>query len=94
MPSVFPTLYLHILSPVEAAQDLENDEVNAVLATIEVQVYTNVSENEANKIMADVVSVMKNLRWNVTTLPDPHTVDGISFAIARFRQLVTETYIN
>lgn len=94
MPSVFPTLYLHILSPVEAAQDLENDEVNAVLATIEVQVYTNVSENEANKIMADVVSVMKNLKWNVTTLPDPQTVDGISFAIARFRQLVTETYIN
>jgi hypothetical protein len=64
------------------------------LATIEVQIFSNVSENEANKIMADVVSVMKKLRWNVTMLPDPQTVDGISFSIARFRQLVTETYIN
>lgn len=94
MPSVFPTLYMHILSPIEYAQDLENDEVNAVLATIEIQVFSNVSENDANKIMSDTISVMKNLRWNVISLPDPQTVDGVSFTIARFRQLVTETYIN
>lgn len=93
-PSVFPTLYLHNLTPLEYAQDFENDEVNAVLATIEIQVYSNESENEANKIITSAISAMKDLRWNVTMFPDPQTSDNISFAIARFRKIVTEGDIN
>ena len=89
-PSVFPTLYLHLLSPVEMSQDLENDEVNAVLATIEMIVYSNDSENESNKIMADAINVMKKSHWNITLFPDPQTVDKVSYSIARFRRLVTE----
>ena len=56
-PSEFPTLYLHMLNPLEEAQDLENDEVNAILATIEMQVFSNRSETEANKIMTKAISV-------------------------------------
>lgn len=86
----FPTLYLHILQPIEQAQDLENDNINSVLATIEIQVFSNQSETEANKIMTSAISLMKNLRWNITMFPDPQTSDKISFTIARFRRLVTE----
>lgn len=92
-PSVFPTLYLHNLTPVEQGQDLENDEVNALLATIEIKVYSNQSEDEANSIMTDAVSFMKDIQWNVTMFPDPQTSDNIPFAIARFRKLVTENDI-
>lgn len=76
------------------AQDLENDEVNALLATIEIQVFSNVSEKEANDIMTTAISLMKKNRWNVTMFPDPQTSDKISYAIARFRKLVTESDIN
>lgn len=93
-PSEFPTLYIHNLNPVEMAQDLENDEVNALLATIEIQVFSNVSEKEANDIMTTAISLMKENRWNVTMFPDPQTSDKISYAIARFRKLVTESDIN
>ena len=86
----FPTLYFHILQPIEQAQDLENDEVNAVLATIEIQVFSNKSETEANKIITSAISLMKELRWNITMFPDPQTSDKISYTIARFRKLVTE----
>lgn len=89
-PSIFPTLYLHMLNPLEEAQDLENDEVNAILATIELQVYSNKSEVEANKIMTKAISVMKSLHWNITMFPDPTTNDNVSTAIARVRKLVTE----
>lgn len=92
-PSVFPTLYLHMLSPLETDQDLENDCVNAVLATIEVIVYSNNSEKESSKIIADAINVMKKSHWNITMFPDPQTVDKISFSIARFRKLVTENDI-
>ena len=92
-PSEFPTLYLHNLTPIEQGQDLENDEVNSVLATIEIQVFSNKSEDEANKIMTTAISFMKSLRWNVTMFPDPQTNDKISYCIARFRKLVTKNDI-
>lgn len=89
-PSEFPTLYLHMLNPLEEAQDLENDEVNAILATIEMQVFSNRSETESNKIMTKAISVMKSLHWSITMFPDPQTNDKISVSIARFRKLCTE----
>lgn len=92
-PSVFPTLYLHMMTPAEMAQDLENDYVNSVLATIEVIVYSNDSEKESSKIIADAINVMKKSHWNITMFPDPQTVDKISYSIARFRKLVTENDI-
>ena len=92
-PSYFPTLYLHNLTPIERGQDLENKEINAVLATIEIQVYSNQSETEANKIMTDAISYMKADHWNVTMFPDPQTSDKISMAIARFRKMVTKNEI-
>lgn len=92
-PSVFPTLYLHNLTPIEQGQDFENNEVNSVLSTIEIQVFSNKSEDEANKIITSAIQLMKDLRWNVTMFPDPQTSDKVSYTIARFRKLVTKNDI-
>ena len=92
-PSVFPTLYLHNLTPIEQGQDFENNEVNAVLSTIEIQVFSNKSEDEANKIMTSAIKLMKDLRWSVTMFPDPQTNEKFSYTVARFRKLVTENDI-
>ena len=87
-PTEFPALYLHELSPVETGQDLDNTTVNAVLSTIEIQVFTDGTETDCRKIMTDAISLMKKLRFNVVTFPDVLTNNNIAFAVARFRRVI------
>lgn len=87
-PTEFPALYLHELSPVEVGQDLDNTTVNAVLSTIEIQVFTDGTETDCRGIMTDAISLMKKLRYNVVTFPDVLTNNNIAFAVARFRRVI------
>lgn len=88
IPSQFPTLYLHELSPLEMSQDLENTEINSILHSVEIIVYSNKSESEVRGIMAAAIKEMKNLRYSVTLFPDPTTNNNISVAVARFRRAI------
>lgn len=84
----FPSLYVHLLPAVVIGNDLENSTINAVNATVELQVYSNVSETQCVKIMNAAILEMKKLHFNVPMLPDPQTVDKKYFAIARFRRVI------
>lgn len=87
-PSTFPTLYLHELNPLEMGQDLENTEINSILHSIEIKVFSNQSEAEVRNIMAAAIKEMKKLRYSVTLFPDPTTTNKISSAVARFRRSI------
>ena len=84
----FPTLYLHELQPVEAGNDLLNESVNAVLSTIEIQVWSNVSEKDCKDIITAAVLEMKRLGYNVTMFPSVQTDSKIAWGAARFRRMV------
>lgn len=84
----FPTLYLHELQPVEAGNDLENATVNAVLSTIEIQVWSNKSEKDCKDILTAAILEMKRLRYNVTMFPNVTTDSKIAWGVARFRRMV------
>lgn len=86
--TVFPTLYLHELEPVEAGQDLNNQSVNAVVETIEIQVWTNETEEICREILSAAITEMKRMRFNVTGFPNVHTDNKIALGIARFRRLI------
>lgn len=86
--SVFPTLYVHLLPPIETGQTLYNKEITAVRATFELQVYSDKSEAECRKIMTRCIQEMKELRFNVSMFPDPQTVNKKYFAISRFTRIV------
>lgn len=86
--AVFPTLYIHLLPPVEMGNDLENVSVNAVRATFDFQVYSNKSEDECMKILSQCIAEMKRLHFNVPMFPDPQTNDKKYFAIARFSRVI------
>lgn len=86
--ALFPTLYIHLLPPVEMGNDLENVSVNAVRATFDFQVYSNKSEDECMKILTQCISEMKKLHFNVPLFPDPQTNDKKYFAIARFSRVI------
>jgi len=88
MPAVFPTLYLHELEPVERGQDLTNETVNAVLSTMEIQVWTNTTEDDCRKIMAEAVNQMKGLQFNIIAMPIIKTNDKISWGVMRGRRMV------
>jgi hypothetical protein len=86
--TAFPTLYIHELSPVEAGNDLNNQTINAVLETIEIQIWTNETEAECRQLMSAAILEMKRMRFNCTAFPNIQTDNKIAFGIARFRRMI------
>ena len=84
----FPALYVHLLPPLEMGQTLTNEDVSAIRATFELQVFSDQSENECRDIMNACIKEMKKLRFNIPMLPDPQTADKKYFAIARFSRVI------
>ena len=84
----FPALYVHLLPPLEMGNDLYNEDITALRATLELQVFSDQSENECRKIMNVCIREMKKLHFNISMFPDPQTVDKKYFAIARFSRVI------
>lgn len=87
-PAKFPTLFLHELQSIEQGQDLTNETVNAVLSTIEIQVWTNTTETDCRNIIADAVNQMKLLQYNITGMPIVEVNDKIAWGVVRCRRMV------
>lgn len=87
-PADFPCLYLHELDPIERGNDLYNDSVNAVLHTIEVQVWTNEGQTSCKNIINTAVLELKRLRYNIIMLPTVKTSSGISWGVLRARRII------
>lgn len=68
--AVFPTVYIHELPGVEKASDLEGFSINAVQETFQIDVITNTSQNDADKVMAIVADEFKRLCFKVTAMPE------------------------
>lgn len=84
----FPALYVHLLPPMEMGNDLHNEDVTAIRATLELQVFSDQSENECRQIMNACIREMKKLHFNISMFPDPQTADKKYFAIARFTRVI------
>ena len=84
----FPALYVHVLPLLEMGNDLYNVDVSAVRATVELQVYSDTSENECRKIHNVCIAELKKLHFNVSMFPDPQTSDKKYFAVARFTRVI------
>ena len=86
--TAFPTLYIHELTPVETGNDLENQTINAVIETIEIQIWTNETEEECRRLMSAAIIEMKRMRFDCTAFPSIQTDNKIAFGIARFRRII------
>lgn len=84
----FPALYVHLLPPVEMGNDLCNEDITALRATVELQIFSDQSENECRKIMDACIREMKKLHFTIPMFPDPQTADKKYFAIARFSRVI------
>lgn len=85
--AVFPTFYLHELSPVEFGQDITNNTINAITETIEIIVYTK-NRQQCKKIINEAVVQMKALGFDITMMPIITTDQNVYDGVARFRRIV------
>ena len=87
VPKKFPTIYIHLLQPTEVGNNLDNTEINGVLATIEIQVFSN-DYNECQSLRGITLDAMKSLRFNVPMLPITSNQGDYFSSVARFRRVI------
>lgn len=88
--ATFPTLYVHVLPPVEEGNDLDNEIIGAARVTVELQVFSNIDEKECRNIMDACIKIMKHLRFNIGLFPDPQKSNKTYFAVARFSRVLAK----
>lgn len=86
--AVFPTVYIHLLSPTEQGQTLGGQTINALLATFQVDVTTNTSKSDCRKVMATVMNVFKEMRFQGKSLPETSINNKIYHSVARFSRVI------
>ena len=84
----FPALYVHLLPSQELGHTLLNEDVTAIRATVELQVFSNQSEKECLEIMNACIKEMKKLHFNISMFPDAQAANKKYFAIARFTRVI------
>ena len=86
--TIFPTIYVHELVGVEQGKDLEGQSINAVLETFQLDCITNTKQSDAKQIMRVVADVMKELRFEIVSMPEFKSQDKVYRSTARFRRVI------
>lgn len=85
---VFPTIYIHEMPGLERGADLEGTSVNAVQETIQVDVITNTKQSDAKGIMAILADAFKQMRFQITAMPEFKMTVRKFRSVARFRRII------
>lgn len=85
----FPTVYFHAMPFTENGKDLEAQSINGITASYQVDVITNTSQEDAERIMSTVVDLFKRLRFSATSMPEFNNTSEETYrSTARFRRYV------
>lgn len=63
----FPTIFFNEMQGNEIGRNLDNDVINGVNASYQVEIYSDKSQEVCRKIAKEVVTVMKDLHFTSTT---------------------------
>lgn len=86
----FPTVRMKVIGMPERGRDLENQTVNGVTLTIQVDVTSNKNKQEAKDIAFTIMEKFKALHFNVASMP-LHTQQGDVYRyISRVSRLVAQ----
>lgn len=86
--AVFPFVYVNSLTSTEEGADLEGNGINAARFTFQIEVTDNVSQNRAREVMANIINVVKTMRFEVVSLPIFKNLDGTHRCIIRIRRTI------
>lgn len=86
--SDFPCVYIYLVDSYETGEDISHDEVHAVRATFQIEVYSNKSKNEARKIIDEICAQFKALRFSISTIPNFSADGNVHIGKARCRRII------
>lgn len=86
--AVFPFVYVNLLPASEAGQTLEGDVINAGIFTFQIDVYDNKTQARARDVMAEIVRIMKTMRFDATQMPSFGETEDVKRMTARFRRTI------
>lgn len=93
-PSTFPFVRIFLLPASEQGSDLKATTINAGLFTFQVDVFYNKGDKLEKYIMAEIVKIMKKMRFEVIAMPSFEMSGNVRRSTARFRRYIGrgETY--
>lgn len=86
--AVFPFVYIKTLGGTEQGADLDGKEINAASFTFQIEVTDNRSQTRSREVMAEVVRIMKDMRFQINALPLYEDTENIHVAIVRFQRII------
>lgn len=86
--AVFPFVYVHLLPATEVGADLSGDHINAGMFTFQIDVYDNRSQNRAKEVASDILSIMKSMRFNISSMPEFTVSSGVHRCTMRARRVI------
>lgn len=84
----FPTVYVHFMESPEAGITTENNEVEAVASSFQVEVSDNVNQNRATEVAREILKIMKSIGYHATTMPMNADTDSVHRNVARYRRTI------
>lgn len=87
-PASFPTVKIKVTGMVERGQDLANTTINAVDTTVQVDVLTNTSQSDADRIIGEILSIFKAMRFNITAMPIASQEGDVFRSIMRCNRII------
>lgn len=87
-PPIFPYTTIIELPGAERGQDLEGSAINGGLFTFQVDVFDNQNESRAKNCMAEVVRIMKTMRFQVNAMPSFDSKPQEYRMTARFSRVI------
>lgn len=84
---MFPTVVIKCIDSQEVGQTLEGDGINAVMYSIQVDVYANTKQQDAKKVMGSVINCLKKLRFDIFEMPEFNNTD-VYRMITRARRVI------
>lgn len=87
-PPIFPYITVIELPGQERGQDLEGSSINAALFTFQVDCFDNSSESRAKGCMAEIVRIMKSMRFQIPTMASFDSKPQEYRMVARFSRTI------
>lgn len=84
----FPNVYVHILGSQETGEDLENNTINGVLATFQIETTDNETQTRAKEVMNETIKIMKSMRFSIVSMPEFQNTDTAYRCVARCRRII------
>lgn len=84
----FPTVYIHMLPSPEIGQTVEGTDLSGIFANFQIDVSDNQSKQRTKEVSAEVVRILKTMRFSINQMPYPERKDGVFYSILRARRTI------